>query len=114
MKEIARFIILTILVHVLLTGCVSHVYKPGGSDKPLNQIKLGQSYGDMVRILGEPDHSVTEDRMVQETLILFIPVWGIVEWIGDFNPSMMQVYTYDRFGTVTVDNNNHIIRIEAK
>jgi hypothetical protein len=68
----------------------------------------------MVRALGEPDHSHSEDRMGLETMILFIPLWSIVESIGDFNPSMMQVYTYDRFGMVTVDNNNHIIRIEAK
>jgi hypothetical protein len=113
MKEIARFVIMASLVQFLLIGCVSHVYKPGASDNPLNQVKLGQTYGDMVRILGEPDHSLTEDRMTEETIILFIPLWGIVELIGDFNPSMMQVYTYDRLGTVTVDNNNHIIRIEA-
>ncbi|MFZ4699586.1 MAG: hypothetical protein ACOYMG_06010 [Candidatus Methylumidiphilus sp.] len=80
----------------------------------MNQVKPGQTYGDMVKILGEPDHSQSEDRMTQETILLFIPVWNIAEWIGDFNPSMMQVYTYDRFGMVTVDNNNHIIRIEAK
>jgi len=113
MKENARFAILAILAQALLIGCVSHAYKPGASDNPLNQVKLGQTYGDMVRILGEPDHSRAEDRMGLEILIAFIPLWDIVEWLGDFNPSMMQVYTYDRLGTITVDNNNHIIRIEA-
>lgn len=113
MKDITRFAILAIMVQSLLIGCVSHVYKPGASDNLFNQIKLGQTYGDMVKILGEPDHSRSESRMGLETVILFIPLWGIVEWLGDFNPSMMQVYTYDRLGTVTVDNNNHIIRIEA-
>jgi hypothetical protein len=114
MKESARFTILAILVQSLLIGCVSHVYKPGAPDNKLNQVKLGQTYGEMVRILGEPNHSSSEDRMSQETIILFIPLWNIVEWIGDFNPSMMQVYTYDHFGTITVDNDNRIIRIEAK
>jgi len=113
-KRISLFAILAILVQVVLIGCVSHVYKPGASDNQLNQIKLGQTYGDMVRILGDPDHSRSENRMAQETIILFIPLWDIVEWLGDFNPSMMQIYTYDRFGTITIDNNNHIIRIEAK
>jgi hypothetical protein len=68
----------------------------------------------MVRILGEPDHSQSENRMGKEVAIAFVPLWNIAEWIGDFNPSAMQIYTYDRWGTITVDNNNHIIRVEAK
>ena len=114
MKLGKRFEALLIIVPTLLLGCVSHVYKPGLADNPFHKVKLGQTYGDMVRILGEPDSSRSEDRMAQETVILFIPLWNFAEWLGDFNPSMMQVYTYNRYGTITVDNNNHIIRVEAK
>ncbi|MBT9097524.1 hypothetical protein KFZ76_07355 [Methylovulum psychrotolerans] len=114
MKGTLRIAILAILTQYLLIGCVSHIYKPGSTDNKLNQIKLGQTYGDMVKALGEPDHSSTENRMTEETIILFTPLWNIIEWIGDFNPSMIQIYIYDQLGTVTVDNNNHIIRIEAK
>lgn len=102
------------LLLLFLTGCVTSVYKPGAVDNPLNQLKLGQTYNDMVKALGEPNHSRTEDRMAEETIIFFIPLWDIVESIGDFNPSMIQIYTYDQWGTVTIDNNNRIIRIEAK
>ena len=109
-----RLGMLALLAQFGLLGCVSHVYQPGSAENPFNQLKLGQSYGDMVRILGKPDHSRTEDRMGQETVTLFIPGWNIVESIGDFNPSMLQIYTYDQWGTVTADNNNHIISIEAK
>jgi len=103
-----------VLIQIQLMGCVEHVYQPGAVDNPLSQVKLGQSYGEMAKILGEPNQSRTEDRMGIETLILFLPVWGLVEVIGDFNPSMMQHYTYDKWGTVTVDNNNHVIRVESK
>lgn len=113
MKKI-WFAILVIFSQPVLISCVSHTYKPGTPNNPINQLKLGQTYGDMVRLLGEPDHSSAEDRMTQETIILFVPLWNIAEWIGDFNPSTIQVYTYDRFGMVTVDNNNHIIRIQGK
>lgn len=105
--------IVFLMMQWLLSGCVSQLYKPGAPENPLNRLALGQSYGDMVRIMGEPDHGTSEDRMGIETLLLFIPVWGFVEWIGDFNPSMMQIYRYDQWGVVTVDN-NHIIRVEAK
>ena len=104
----------SILILVLLAGCVTPIYKQGKVGNPLNNLKLGQTYSDMVKVLGEPNQSRSEDRMIEEVIILFIPVWNIVESIGDFNPSMMQIYTYDKWGTVTVDNNNHIIRIEAK
>ena len=99
---------------VLLAGCVTPVYKQGAIDNPLNRLKLGQTYSDMVKVLGEPDQSRSEDRMAEETIILFIPLWNIAESIWDFNPSMIQIYTYNRWGTVTIDNNNHIIRVEAK
>lgn len=80
----------------------------------MHQLKLGETYGEMSRILGRPDHSRAEDRTAKETAILFVPIWNIVEWIGNYNPSMMQIYTYDQYGVVTIDDNNHIIRIEAK
>jgi hypothetical protein len=99
---------------VLLAGCVTPVYKQGTADNPLNHLKLGQTYNDMVKALGEPNQSQSEDRMTEETIILFIPLWNIVESIGDFNPSTIQIYTYNPWGMVTIDNNNHIIRIEAK
>lgn len=104
---------ITILLFIL-TGCVTSIYKPGAVDNPLNNLKLGQTYNDMIKALGEPSHSRMEDRMTEEAIILFIPLWDIVESIGDFNPSMMQIYTYDQWGTVTINNDNHIIRVEAK
>jgi hypothetical protein len=104
----------TTLFLALLAGCVPTVYKQGTVDNPLNHLKLGQTYNDMVKVLGEPSQSRSEDRMTEETIILFIPLWNIVESIGDFNPSSIQIYTYNQWGMVTIDNNNHIIRIEAK
>ena len=112
-KRLKLNIVIVVLL-VFLNGCITSVYKPGAKDNPFNNIKLGQTYYDMVKVLGEPNHSRMEDRMVEETIILFIPLWGILEAIGDFNPSMLQIYTYDQWGTITIDNNNHIIRIEAK
>lgn len=114
LSQITRLATQSMLIGLLLVACVSHVYKPGAAENPLNHIKLYQTYGDMVRILGEPDGSQSQDRMGMETFILFMPVWNIIESIGDFNPSTIQVYRYDRWGTVTVDNENHIIRIEGK
>lgn len=102
------------MLSIVLAGCVTPVYKQGASNNPLNNLKLGQTYNDMVKALGEPNQSRTEDRMTEETIILFIPLWNIVESIGDFNPSMIQIYTYNEWGTVTIDNNNHIVRVEAK
>lgn len=105
-----------IIIGVLLeaTACVSHSVTRGSETNPMNQLKLGQTYGDMVKLLGLPDHSSSEDRSAEEMAILFLPVWGIVEAVGDFNPSMLQIYTYKKWGTVTVNNNNRIIRIDAK
>jgi hypothetical protein len=97
----------------LLASCVSQVYQPGAADNPFNRLKLGQGYGDMVRELGKPDDSRTEDRTGQETAVLFVPGWNLVEAAGDFNPSTIQIYTYKKWGTITIGN-NRIIRIEAK
>lgn len=97
----------------LTAGCVSTVYNPGATDNPLNQLRIGQTYGDMDRILGKPDHSRIEDLTAGEIAILFIPGWNLVETIADFHPSALQICTYERFGHVTIDNNNHIVRVEA-
>lgn len=102
------------VLSALLVGCVTPVYKPGAIGNPLNNLKLGQTYSEMTKVLGEPDQSRAENRTAEETAILFVPVWNIVESIGDYNPSSIQIYTYTQWGTVTIDNNNHIIRIEAK
>lgn len=109
-----QVVILLLSVSLLLSGCVAHGYNPGVADNPFHQLQLGQTYGDMVRVLGNPNHGRTEDRTGQETGILFVPLWGLVEAVGDFNPSSVQVYTYDKWGMVTIDNNNRIIRIESK
>ena len=108
-----KHLILYIMLLSFLIGCVSHVYKQGAVDNPLNNLKLGQTYNDMVKLLGEPSKSTSENRVAEETAILFIPLWNLVESIWDFNPSTIQIYTYNKWGTVTIDNNNHIIRIEA-
>lgn len=107
-------VLLQLSVALLLSGCVAHVYNPGVADNPFHRLQLGQTYGDMVRVLGNPDHGRTEDRSGQETGILFVPLWGLVEAVGDFNPSTLQVYTYDKWGTITIDNNNRIVRIESR
>lgn len=107
-------ILLLLSVALLLSGCVAHVYIPGRADNPFHQLQLGQTYNDMVRVVGNPDHSQTEDRAGHEAGILFVPLWNLVEAVGDFNPSTMQVYTYEKWGTITIDNNNRIIRIESR
>ena len=99
---------------VVASGCVSHIYQPGAADNPMHQLQLGQTYGDMERVLGKPDRGHTEDLSGGELALLFLPGWNLVEAAADFHPSALQIYTYDRWGTVTVDNDNHIIRIEAK
>jgi hypothetical protein len=96
-----------------LAGCVSQVYQPGSADNPFNRLKLGQGYGDMVRELGKPDRSCSQDRSGQEAAVLLVPGWNLVESAGDINPSSTQVYSYDRWGTITIGN-NRILRIEAK
>jgi hypothetical protein len=97
----------------MLAGCVSASYSPGEVNNPLNQLRLGQSYSDMVRVLGIPDHSQSEDRRTEETIILFVPIWNLAEAVGNFNPSSTQTYTYNRFGTITIGDENKIIRIKA-
>lgn len=113
MKSLVKLATSALLGACCMVGCVSRVYQPGPADNPLNRLKLGQGYGDMVRELGKPDHSRAQDRSGQETMILFVPGWNLVESAGDFNPSSTQIYSYDRWGTVTIGN-NRIIRIEAK
>ena len=95
------------------TGCVSQVHHPGPVGHPFNRLQPGQGYGDMVRELGPPDHSFSEDRSGRETAVLFVPGWNLLESMGDFNPSSVQRYTYDRCGTIVIGNNK-ILRIEAK
>lgn len=114
MRKKIRLMILIILSQSFINGCVSHVYKPGKVENPLNKLQLGQTYSEMVKVLGEPDRSYSESRMAEEMIIVFIPVWNLAEWLGDFNPSTTQLYTYENWGAVMVDNNNQIIRIEAK
>lgn len=109
----SKFLYLIVSISLLI-GCVSPIHKQGLANNPLNNLELGQTYGEMVKAIGEPNQSRTEDRSVEEMMILFIPLWNIIESIGDFNPSSIQIYTYTQWGTVTIDNNNHIIRIEAK
>ncbi|GEM_PF-2340049 len=101
------------LISAVCAGCVSNVYNPGPPDSPLHSLKLGENYADMERVLGKPDHSHSEDLAGEETAILFVPVWNIVESIGDFHPSSLEVYAYDRYGTVTIDNKGRIIKIES-
>jgi hypothetical protein len=67
----------------------------------------------MTRVLGEPDSSRAEDRMGGELAILLIPVWDLFECIWNFRPSATQVYTYDRWGTVTLGDENRILCVEA-
>lgn len=114
MTRCLRSGLLALATAVLFLGCATQVYAPGSADNPLHRLKLGQTYGEMTNVLGKPDHSRTDDRTGQEAVILFVPLWNIVEAVGDFNPSMVSVYTYDRWGTVTIDNNNRIIRIEGR
>lgn len=101
------------VIGLLLSGCVTKSYQPGAEGNALRRLQLGQTYGDMVRLLGEPDSCRSEDRSGQETAALFVPVWGVVESVADLNPSAIEVYTYDRWGTVTIAN-GMIRRIEAK
>ena len=95
----------------LMTGCVSEIYHPGASDSPLNRVKLGQSYGDMVKALGLPSESVSEDRSSQTFAVAMIPVVGLASLAS---PTSLQIYHYEHLGKVTIDNNNRIIRVEAE
>lgn len=109
-----RMSFVCISCQLFLAGCISHVYSPGPAECPLNQIRLGQNYGDMVSVLGEPDHSITEDLMGQElAILLLIPGWNLIEAFADFHPSALSVYTYYRWGTVTIDDRSRIIRVQS-
>ena len=108
-----KTIYIFLIGQLLIAGCVSHIYKPGNTENLFNKLKLGQNYGDMIHILGDPDKSSSEDRTGYELAALLILPWAIVESIWDFNPSSTQTYTYNKWGAVTMDNNNCIIRIEA-
>jgi len=102
---------LTFVAVSLLAGCVTQVYRPGSADNPLNHLKLGQSYGDMVRALGVPSHSESEDRSGKTMATAVIPVVGLA---AIASPTSLQIYRYDHIGTVTIDNDNRIVRIEAE
>ncbi len=95
----------------LMAGCVSEVYRPGSSDSALNRIKLGQSYGDMVKVLGPPSESASQDRSRQTLALGAIPIVGLASIAS---PTSLQVYHYAHLGTVTIDNNNRIIRVESE
>jgi hypothetical protein len=97
----------------LLAGCVTKVYRPGSADSPLNRLKLGQSYGDMVKVLGPPAQSASQDRSGKTFATGMIPIYGLVDIATNNNPSSVQTYHYDGVGTVTIDNDNHIVRVEA-
>lgn len=95
----------------LMAGCVTEVYRPGSPENPLSRIKLGQSYGDMVKALGTPSESASQDRSRQTFATAMIPIVGLASIAS---PTSLQVYHYDNVGTVTIDNNNRIIRVEAE
>lgn len=112
MRRIGKAALLALAI--VESACVSTEYNPGGQDNPLHQLHIGQSYGDMVHVLGKPDHSAGHDLTAGETASLLAPIWGLVELVGDYHPSSLQVYTYDCCGTVSIDNRNYIRKIEAK
>ena len=103
-----------LLLVSVVSGCTPQLYKPGNHDSPFNQLSLGQSYHDMTSLLGEPDHSREQDNSGKEVAILFIPIWNIVESIGNFNPTVVHYYSYDKWGTVAIDDKNRVIRVEGK
>jgi len=94
-----------------MTSCVTEVYHPGAPDNPLNRIKLGQSYGDMVKTLGPPNESASQDRTRETVAESLIPIVGLASIAS---PTSLQIYHYAHLGTVTIDNNNRIIRVEAE
>jgi hypothetical protein len=98
----------------LLAGCVTEVYRPGGADNPLHGLKLGQSYGDMVKLLGLPSQSVSQDRSGETYATSMIPIVGLVVIATNNSPSSVQSYHYDRIGTVMINNSNQIVRIEGE
>ncbi len=102
---------LTFVAVSLLAGCVTQVYRPGSAENPLNRLKLGQSYGDMIKALGAPGHGESEDRTGKTMATAVIPVVGLA---AIASPTSLQIYHYDHIGTVTIDNDNRIVRIEAE
>jgi hypothetical protein len=102
------------LAVMLCPGCASHCYRPGEADNPFHRIQLGQTYGDMESLLGRPDVSRTEDQLTEEAILMFVPVWDLIELVADFHPSALHVYTYRQWGDVTINDKNHIIRVEAR
>jgi hypothetical protein len=107
-------ILLSLAAAGLLAGCVTKVYRPGPPESALNRLKLGQSYGDMVKVLGPPNQSVSQDRSNKTFAGGMIPIYGLVDIATNNNPSSVQSYHYDHVGTVTIDNDNRIIRVEAE
>ena len=108
-----RHLICYLVAAGVLAGCVTKVYRPGAPDSPLNRIKLGQSYGDMVKVLGPPSQGISQDRSNKAFATAMIPIYGLVDIASNHNPSSVQSYHYDHVGTVTIDNDNRIIRVEA-
>lgn len=102
-----------LVLSVLAAACATRTYQPGAAGSPLHRLQLGQSYGDMVAALGEPDQSHSGDRSGAELAAVLVPGLGLVEMAGDFNPESIQTYTYHRCGTVTIANGK-IIRVEAQ
>lgn len=108
-----RLIATAVVSFIGLLGCMTQSYHPGPPDNPFNGLRLGQSYGDMTRTLGDPDSSRCADRAGKEAVLTAIPVWGLVEVGANMNPDSVQVYTYNRWGTITIGD-GRIVRIEAK
>jgi hypothetical protein len=113
MTPSARHSICYLVAAGLLAGCVTKVYRPGAPDSPLNRIKLGESYDDMVKMLGPPSESFSQDRSNKVAAAAVIPIFGLVDIASNHNPSSVQSYHYDHIGTVTIDNDDRIIRVEA-
>jgi hypothetical protein len=113
MTPSARHLICYLVAAGLLAGCVTKVYRPGAPDSPLNRIKLGESYDDMVNMLGPPSQSFSQDRSNKVAAAAMIPIYGLVDIASNHNPSSVQSYHYDHIGTVTIDNDDRIIRVEA-
>jgi len=96
-----------------LTGCATQSAQSSPPGHPFRQLKKGQTYGDMVRALGEPDSSQAVRKDGEEVALSYIPVWGLVEAIGDMHPQSVEVYTYTGVGKVTVAN-NEIYRLKPE
>ena len=55
--------------------------------------------------------SASQDRSSQTFAVAMIPVVGLASLAS---PTSLQIYHYEHLGTVTIDNNNRIIRVEAE